>query len=121
MTERRKLYNKIHKVIRDYVIREYGNKCFVCGSVDCVIQGGHVIPAGASLNTRFMLNPINILPQCRNCNKRHCTNQAPYIQKYIERFGLEQFEELTRQSRIVKQYKISDLRNLLAELSESLS
>lgn len=121
MTERKKLYNKIHAVIRDYVIREYGAKCFVCGAVNVTIQGGHVIPAGSSLNTRFMLEPINILPQCKTCNGTHRFNQAPYIQKYIQRFGLEQFEELTRQSKILKQYKISDLRNLLTELQERLT
>lgn len=116
MTERKKLYNKIHKIIRDKVIKEYGNRCFVCGRSDITIQGGHVIPAGSSLNCRFMLEPINILPQCKNCNGLHRFNQAPYFKKYIEVFGVDQFNELEKQSRIIKQYKISELRELLKEV-----
>ena len=117
MTERKRLYNAIHKELRRRTIELFGEWCFICGSTD-VIQGGHVIPAGSCLNTRFMMEPPNILPQCRKCNGKHRYNQSPFIAKYIEWFGLDEFRELEKQSRIIKQYKISELRELLKEVKK---
>lgn len=114
-SERAKLYDQIHAVMKDIRISGYGERCVICGST-YVVQLGHVIPAKASLNTRFDLS--NTFPQCRSCNGLHRTNQAPYINWYLKEFGQEEFDDLVRRSRIIKKYNMRELRELLEEMKK---
>ena len=114
-SERMKLYDKIHKEMRDIRILGYGERCVICGSED-VVQLGHIVPAGKSLNLRFDL--FNTYPQCRVCNGVHRYNQVPYINWFVQTFGEEELEELNRLSRVTKKYNMTELREKLEEMKE---
>lgn len=119
-SDKTKMYDKIHAVMREIAILEYGNKCVICGRTNeqDVIQGGHVIPKKSSLNTRF--DRMNVFPQCRTCNSIHTRNQAPYIAWYIKTFGVGTFDALLERSRITKQFKQWELDELLEQKKQEL-
>lgn len=114
-SERMKLYDAIHKELKEIRIKGYGEACVICGSTN-VVQLGHVIPAGSSLNLRFKL--YNVFPQCRTCNGIHRYNQAPYLNWYVQTFGEEELDNLVQESRVIKKYTMPELRELLAEVKE---
>ena len=114
-SDRMKLYDKIHSVMRDIRIMGYGEKCVICGSEN-VIQLGHVIPAGSSLYLRFKL--YNTYPQCRVCNGIHRYNQAPFFNWVVQTFGAEELDTLTKESRILQKYNMRELREVLEEMQE---
>lgn len=115
-SERAKLYDKIHKVIRDIRL-EQEKVCVTCGedgSNSC-LQLGHLITRGAN-SVRFDFRNLHIT--CKKCNYIHEYRPEIYTNYFIKTYGAEEYDALVRDSKQLKQWKMRELRELLKEMQE---
>ena len=111
-SSRGKLNNLIHDEMRRIAIKRHPY-CVCCGKSETVLQGGHLIPKKSSTATRYDL--MNVFTQCRDCNYKHQYNPHIYIDWFIKEYGLEEYQDLVKKSRVVKPIKITELRTILEE------
>jgi len=115
-SERKKLVDKLDKIFQLYVRIRDNWKCITCGI--CIyddtfsMHAGHYIDRG---NHQVRWDEFNVNAQCKSCNaKEHWTkNKAPYAQAFIEKYGLEEHENLIHRSRSDKKFMRSDLEEML--------
>ena len=111
-SNRGKLNNQIHAEMRRIAIKRHPY-CVCCGKSDGILQGGHLIPKKSSTATRYEL--INVFTQCKDCNYRHQFNPHIFIGWFISEYGVEEYQDLIKRSRVVKPIKITELRTILSE------
>ena len=112
-SETQKIKDKIHAEMRRIAIRRHP-ACVCCGRFDGILQGGHLIPKGSSSAVRFDL--LNVFTQCSGCNSLHRYNPHPFIQWFLNEYGLEEYNDLVKRSKSKpKPIKKTQLRELLEE------
>lgn len=86
--------------------------CFTCSKTRG-LQVGHLLER-RHMHTRFdtTIDGNNHL-QCPTCNARHEGEAEIYRNKYIDRFGVEAYEELEFRSRNKQKLYVADLEQLL--------
>ena len=115
-SERTKLMDKIHSVMRDVrLIQE--KKCVTCGEDGSKVplQLGHLITRGAN-SVRFDWRNLHI--QCKSCNYIHEFRPEIYTSWFIRTYGVEEYELLVSDSKQIKQWKMRELRELLEEMKK---
>ena len=124
-TERTKLVKDADKWFSHYIRNRDNGECFCCGIQKPVkeMQNGHLITRG-KYSVRW--DEQNAFCQCPGCNIRHEHQPEIMTSKYIDRFTVENYQELVSKSNQIVKYTKSDLvliakeyKQKLAELSES--
>mgnify|MGYP002397849899 CR=1 FL=1 len=110
-TPRMKLYNKIHKIIREICLIRHPY-CVTCKgqSGDTVLQAGHLI-SRTCLNTRFDL--MNVFTQCRSCNNKHEYRPEIFTQWFIKEYGIEEYNLLVNRSKQICKLSLKELEEIL--------
>ena len=87
-------------------------ECCSCGKVDLWrdMDAGHFVDRGDNA-TRYAED--NVHAQCRRCNRFKGGRMAGYAEFMMEVYGLETIKELNQRSRQVKQFKTSELQELI--------
>jgi hypothetical protein len=103
--------------ITSLIIRARDKKCVQCGSTDR-LTNGHVFPGRYQVLRWDIREDGECHCQCWPCNWRHTYHQAPYYQWFINKFGIERYNELYREYYGSSGFKFSDKE--LKELYEQL-
>lgn len=113
-TIRKKLAKRLDDLQRE-VLRRLEPVCVICGS-DKQLGVGHIFTRRA-LSTRWEVSlEGNCHIQCWSCNFRHVRDQYPYFNWYINKFGLEKFNELRAKHKAMVDLKNHDLQALISQL-----
>ena len=117
-SERTKLADKIHKILRELKLKKEPF-CVCCNgsSGDKVLQLGHLITRG-KWAVRF--DDRNLHIQCRSCNNKHEHYPEIYTQWFVNTYGIEEYNKLVADSNKTKKYGIIELRELLSELQKKV-
>lgn len=93
--------------------------CFTCSKTRG-LQVGHLLER-RHMHTRFdtTVDGNNHL-QCPQCNSDHERKPETYRNKYIDRFGVEAYNELEFRSRNKQKLYVADLERLLEEKEAQL-
>ena len=115
-SERAKLIDKIHAEMRKFRLKQEP-QCVTCGGShgDKVLQLGHLITRGAN-SVRFDWRNLHIT--CRVCNNIHEYRPEIYTLWFIKNYGQEEYEALVQDSKKIKQWKMRELREKLAEMKQ---
>ncbi len=86
--------------------------CVTCGKVDYYkdVDAGHYA-SRTHMNTRF--DEQNVHPQCKRCNMHLNGNMAAYAAFMIAKYGQEIIVVMNQRSQIIKQWKRSELQELV--------
>ena len=112
-TARQQLERQLDAVVREIVLRRDG-RCVVCGKTTN-LQCGHLITR-TKRSVRWDLKNCNV--QCAGCNFYHEHNPHPYVNWFIGRYGLAEYESLFARSETIGKYTIDQLETMLIELTE---
>lgn len=116
--ERKKLVKKLDE-LTSLIVRKNEPVCVVCGS-DYKMGNGHVF-SRKSYSLRWDLRPDgNCHNQCWRCNYRHVTDQYPYFDWYIKKFGQERFDELRSEFKTISIIKDWQLKEMVTEYKKIL-
>ena len=109
---RKTLVRQLDALVSQF-IRNRDKKCVVCGSKKD-LTNGHLFTR-AAYSTRWDVSENgNCHCQCSSCNLRHEYDHYPFSRFYIEKFGLENYDELHfrhRQARKWKDFELMELRD----------
>lgn len=108
---------KLWQLFAAYVKARDGNECFSCGAKG--LEGsnwhaGHLFPGGSCALIRY--EPKNVHSQCGRCNIFLRGNAAAYADRFIERYGLVEFQRLSALSRRMKAWRAHEIGALIAAL-----
>ena len=107
---RKKLVKRLDD-LTSAIVRLNESQCVVCGSTT-QMGNGHVF-SRKSYSIRWDLRSDgNCHNQCWSCNYRHVTDQYPYFDWYIKKFGQKRFDELRREfktTRILKDWQLEEM------------
>lgn len=106
---KKKLWIKFAKWIKD----TKGSDCFSCdrkGLVGRELHAGHMLSAGQYPAIRW--DPMNVWPQCAYDNIFRKGNYLEYRQKFIDRFGQEEYDKLWNRRHEVRQWRLEDLKEI---------
>jgi hypothetical protein len=110
---------------RAYVYRRDGNVCFTCDRVltDEDIragkrQAGHMFPGRTGA---LLFDPLVVFVQDAHCNKGLCGNTPEFVRRYVERFGIAQFQAAVARTSRDKQWRTHEVRELIAALNRDPS
>jgi hypothetical protein len=110
---------------RAYIYRRDGNVCFTCDRVltDEDIragkrQAGHMFPGRTGA---LLFDPLVVFVQDAHCNKGLCGNTPEFVRRYVERFGIEQFQAAVARTSRDKQWRTHEVRELIAALNRDPS
>ena len=92
-------------------------KCVQCGTTEN-ITAGHVIPKSSGQKIRY--DTDNVFAQCQTCNSNHRYKPQYYFQWYINKYGIDEYNELVNASKIVFKYSTNDLIRLFNEVLGNL-
>jgi hypothetical protein len=112
-TVRRTLWRKFSA----YVKERDGPVCFSCGKRDLAgqdWQAGHMFKSEG--NARIRYSPLNVHSQCGRCNLWLRGNTAPYVDKFLRSYGLEQFQRLSALAGGIKRWTRPEMEELIAAL-----
>lgn len=90
-------------------IRARDGKCVICGTTER-LQNSHLIRRGKK-SVRF--DEKNCNTNCATHNYLHNIYPEVYTQWFIKRYGVSEYEKLIKKSQEVKQFKTSDLEELI--------
>lgn len=111
----RKLLIKNLDSLVSKIVRLQEPQCVVCGSTE-KCGNGHVF-SRKSYSTRWDIRKDgNCHNQCWSCNYRHVTDQYPYFDWYISKFGKNRFDELRKEFKTSRKFSNIDLQRLHDEL-----
>lgn len=111
------LKRKLWTLFSAYVKERDGNVCISCPATGLEGSGwhaGHMFPAGAHAVIKF--EPKNVHSQCFRCNINLGGNGAAYAERFIERYGIAEFQRLSALSRHMKQWRAPEIEELIAAL-----
>lgn len=80
------------------------------------MQAGHFYPQGSKKSV--MYDPRNVHAQCVGCNKWKHGNLTVYAEALIDKYGLQEFKELARLSRVSRPWSRPEREKLLKALRE---
>ena len=114
---RKTLVRNLDKSVSEY-IRNRDKWCVLCGSTER-LGCGHIFTR-KNYSTRWDISHDgNCHAQCWSCNYSHGSDQWPYFEWYIDKFGQEKFDELRRRHKTVQKFKNHDLKELLKEIKNA--
>lgn len=102
------LDKEFSKATLEYNVKQSGGKCEFCNRP--AVQCFHYITR-ANYKTRWRF--FNSCATCRGCNLRMEFDPAPFYLHYIEKYGIDAFKSLVRESRGESNYTIDDLEKIL--------
>lgn len=109
-------------ILHSKVIRALEPACVCCGSVN-QLTAGHIF-SRRHLVTRWDIDSDgNVHTQCWPCNYKHVRDQYPYFNWYIEKFGLDKFEELRsrhNQDSTLKTFHLLELEEQLKTVLKTM-
>ena len=109
-TARQKVVKRLDDIVSKY-IRERDKSCVQCGKKEN-LSNGHVFSRRA-YNTRWDISKNgNCHTQCWGCNFRHSKDNYDYYNWYIEKFGMDRFNELRLEFRTPKKFLTIELEEL---------
>ena len=118
MTKRQTLTKQADQVFSLH-IRNRGatfeyNHCFTCGAYLPVyeLQAGHFI-GRRYIKVRW--NPVNVWPQCNDCNVTKGGNLKVYEKKLSEMFSPELIDDLWELARQGDDFTDSDIKDIIKE------
>jgi len=114
------LKRKLWKLFAAYVKERDGNTCFSCGRGGLAgsnWHAGHLFPAGSSSLIRW--EPKNVHSQCYHDNINLGGAGAAYAVRFIERYGIDEFNRLSALSREMKAWKPYEIEALIAAIKRS--
>ncbi len=96
------------------------NECYTCGKVIKVnhLQAGHGI---AGRNNSILFSEEIVKPQCVGCNLYGRGQYAKFTRKLIDELGLDQYDEIVRQSNRIVKYTLEDYQRIEQEYKEKLN
>lgn len=106
---KKKLWKKFAQWIKD----TKGNDCFSCerkGLSGRDLHAGHMLSAGQYSALRWEVQVV--WPQCSHCNIFRKGNYLEYRQRFIERFGQEEYDKLWNRRYELKQWRLEDLKEI---------
>lgn len=87
-------------------LRDREKPCISCGADHSNIwNGGHMYKSELYSGVRF--DQLNIHKQCTKCNLHLNGNEVGYVHGFIQRYGLEKFNQISTQARQTKNKKWS--------------
>lgn len=113
--DRKKIIKKLDLTFSK-IIRKSG-KCFCCGKTDS-LTCGHLITR-AVYNTRWEFD--NAECQCMSCNLKHEYRPEIFTELYIEKYGLEKYQNLIEKSKNPKKTTNIELLEMLDKLEGMLN
>ena len=113
--KRSKLIIECDKLVSK-IVRLRDPYCVICGSTDR-LQCSHLIKRGKHA-TRFDLTNCNT--NCASCNYRHNNYPEFYTSWWLEKYGIEAYNELIAKSKEQKKWTIPELLELKSYLTKLL-
>lgn len=118
--------NKLVKICDDLVakiVKARHPYCVICrfrGEMRSPqMEAGHVIPKSKSAAMRFDLD--NVFTQCQYHNSLHRYDTHPYDEWYIAEFGLVTWQALYDRKKVLKSWKMWELKELRDDLQAQLA
>ena len=103
---RKKIVKALDAIFSMYIRKRDNYRCFTCGQLggpkDGIMQAGHLF-SRVNYSTRW--DELNTHCQCKSCNYTHEFNPHIYVNKFIDKYGLEKYQDLTFKHN--QQFKIS--------------
>lgn len=102
-------------------LRDKGKPCISCGKQikenNC--DAGHLWSAGGHYNVRF--NELNVNAQCsRPCNKDKSGDVNNYRKGFIERYGIDELNELDSIANITRNFTIEEIKQINQTYKEKI-
>jgi len=122
-SEKKRLKDKVWKVFSLYIRTKFAKNgivaCYTCDKQMPIhlSQAGHAI--GGRTNSVLFDEEI-VRPQCRRCNIFLGGNYPVFVTKLIKENGLEWWEKKLRDSKKVKKFTVSELKDLLEYYTKKL-
>lgn len=103
-----------------YVKARDGNQCFTCDAYaeKGDLQAGHMFPGRTGA---LLFDPLVVFSQCVDCNCGRRGSTAVFVDRYIKRFGVEQFQAAVARTSRDKQWRTHEVRELIAALNRDPS
>lgn len=101
-----------------YVKARDGNNCFTCDAyvTGDDLQAGHMFPGRTGA---LLFDPLVVFSQCSGCNRGKRGNSAVFVDRYIKRFGVAQFQAAVARTSREKQWRTHEIRELIAAIRRS--
>lgn len=109
-SNRKKLVKLLDKYFSIYIRTRDKNICFTCDKTLDNMQCGHLITR-AKYSVRW--NEKNACCQCAGCNLKHEYYPEIFTQKYINKFGIDQYNELVQKSNELSDYSNTELELMI--------
>lgn len=113
--QRKKLIKKCDELV-SLIVRKRDGKCVVCGSTQN-LTCGHLITRNCKI-IRWELTNNNC--QCRSCNFTHEFRPERYTSWWVNKYGLDAYNELVRLSNQTKKWTVFELEDLKKNLESIL-
>jgi hypothetical protein len=99
-----------------YVKARDGNQCFTCDryAEGGSLQAGHMFPGRTGA---LLFDPLVVFSQCADCNGGERGRTAVFVDRYIKRFGIEQFQAAVARTSRDKQWRTHEVRELIAAIN----
>lgn len=107
-TERQKARDYADKWFSKYIREKSANICFVCGTMENPTCG-HLITR-SHLSTRWDVK--NAECQCKGCNLKHEYNPEIFTNRYIDQYGLEEYQKISKRSQEKVKLTVEDIRQI---------
>ena len=118
MTKRKLLHKQLTAIHSKY-IRQRDGFCVLCGKRDS-LECGHLFTR-ANKSTMYDTHPEgNCHAQCHACNQLHESKPEYFTNWFILRHGQEAYDTLLQRSHLIKQHTITELEEMIEELSMDL-
>jgi hypothetical protein len=98
-----------------YIKARDGSVCFTCDAhaEGDSLHAGHMFPGRSG---SMLYDPLMVFSQCAGCNRGKNGNAAEFATRYIDRFGIEQFQAAAKRASRKKQWTLPEV----LELKEAL-
>lgn len=114
-SNRKKLVEKLDKVYSLY-IRALYPICVFCGSLT---EHCFHFMTRAKYATRW--DVINGVGSCRGCNFEMEFNPHPYVKWFIDKYGLEEYNNLIARSNVIPKYSNEELEAMIEFYEKALA
>lgn len=101
-----------------YVKNRDGNQCFTCPAIvsGVYLHAGHMF---SRRHSATIYDPKNCHSQCSACNRGRRGNTPEYVARFINKYGVREFERLANKAREFRQWTLPEVRELIAALRRS--
>lgn len=110
---RKKLVTKLDRAVSE-LVRARDKRCVVCGSTQR-LTCGHLF-SRVAYSTRWDL--LNCHAQCWSCNYKHELDSYPYTKWFLEKYGMDAYDELHLRYATPRKFKDWELEEMLVTFKE---